>query len=260
MRKYLRIAGASLQSAITYRGNVWTGYCFYVLFLYVFYNLWRAIYSGGRVEGFTFAQMIWYLCMTELISFGTRSNIYRQITDDVKTGQVAYQLNRPYKYVSYQFANALGPNAFNLATYAPLAIAVGLVLVGPIPGYDLRTLPLAVLSMVLGMQLNFFFMMALGLSAFRIEENFGVYLIYQKLVFMMGTFIPVEFLPGWMQVIAKMLPFSYVSWAPAKLVVAFDWAFFWQAVPVQAAYLVLAIGLAEGMYRMGVRGIQANGG
>ncbi len=260
MKKYLRIAAASLQSAITYRGNVWTGYCFYVLFLYVFFNLWRAIYAGGRVDGFSFAQMIWYLCMTELISFGTRSNIYRQITDDVKTGQVAYQLNRPYRYVLYQFANALGPNLFNLLTYTPLAIAVGFVLVGPIQGFELRTLPLSMLSMALGMQINFFFMMALGLSAFRIEENFGVFLIYQKLVFMLGTFIPVEFLPDWLQAIARMLPFSYVSWAPSKLMVAFDWTFFWQAVPMQAVYLVFAIFLASGMYRMGVRGIQANGG
>ncbi len=260
MKKYLRIASASLQSAIAYRGNVWTGFCFYVLFLYVFFNLWRAIYAGGRVEGYSFVQMVWYLCVTELIAFGTRSNIYRQITDDVKNGQVAYQLNRPYKYVSYQFASALGPTLFNFAIYAALAVVVGLVLVGPIPGYELRTLPLAGLSMLLGIGMNFFFMMALGLSAFRIEENFGLFLVYQKLVFMMGTFIPVEFLPGWMQGIAKVLPFSYVSWAPAKLVVAFDWQFFFQAVPVQAAYLAVAIGLAEWAYRMGVRDIQANGG
>ena len=38
---------------------------------------------------------------------------------------------------------------------------------------------------------------------------------------MLGMFIPVEFLPGWLQTITRYLPFSYMTWAPARLIVAF---------------------------------------
>ena len=141
-----------------------------------------------------------------------------------------------------------------------MAIVLAMVMVGPIPGFDFVTLPLALISALLGMCINFFFLMALGLTAFRLEENGAFYLIYQKLVFMLGMFIPVEFLPGWLQTIARYLPFSYVAWAPARLIVAFSWELFWEVLPVQLLWLGLSTILAMGMYRYGVAGIQAHGG
>ena len=50
--------------------------------------------------------------------------------------------------------------------------------------------------------------MCLGLTAFFLEENSGLRFIYSKLVFMLGTFLPLEFLPGWLANIARCLPFS----------------------------------------------------
>lgn len=259
-RKYGTVFRVSLQNAFAYRANLPVNMAFYLLFLFVFFNLWRAIYQGGQVTGYSFTQMIWYLCITELISFGAGTGIFREMGEDVKSGAIAYQLGRPYSYLSYQLFNALGGMAFKFIAFSALALAVGFAMVGPIEGFQPATLLLSGLSILLGMLINFFFLMALGLSAFRLEENSGLYLVYQKLVFMLGTFIPVEFLPAWLQGVARVLPFSYVSWAPARLAVNFSFAAFWELVPVQLIYLGLAIALAKGMYRMGVRGIQANGG
>ena len=103
-------------------------------------------------------------------------------------------------------------------------------------------------------------MMTLGLTAFKLEDNLAFFLIYQKLVFMLGMFIPVEFLPKWLQGIAHWLPFSYVAWAPAKLIVAFSWEFFWQVIPIQIFWAILSLMLALGMYSYGVRSLQAHGG
>ena len=66
------------------------------------------------------------------------------------------------------------------------------------------------LSIALGITMQFFMQMALGLTAFRLEDNTALYLIFQKLVFMLGVFLPVEFLPGWAQAIA---PFTPAYWA-----------------------------------------------
>lgn len=250
----------SLQNAFVYRSNVLGGLLFYTLFIFVFFNLWRAIYLGGRVAGYSLTQMVWYLCMTELIVFGSRSSVFSQMNEDVKSGSIAYQLNRPYHYVIYQFFNALGGMVFNLFIYGLLAIVLGLMMVGPIPGFRFITLPLVLLSGVLGMMINFFLLMTLGLTAFRMEENLAFYLIYQKLVFMLGMFVPVEFLPDWLQGLARWLPFSYVAWAPARLMVAFTWDLFWEVLPVQLLWAVLSMTLAVGMYRYGISGVQANGG
>ncbi|HOB19670.1 MAG TPA: ABC-2 family transporter protein [Candidatus Atribacteria bacterium] len=260
LRKYLVVTRISLQNVIAYRSSALGGLLFYSLFIFVFFNLWRAIYKGGEVTGYSLTQMIWYLCITELVVFGCRSGVYNQMNDDVKSGSIAYQLNRPYHYVMFQFFNALGNMVFNLVIYGILAIILGLIMAGPIPGFSFASLPFALISVFLGIIINFFFMITLGLTAFRLEENFAFYLIYQKLVFMLGMFIPVEFLPKWLQSIALYLPFSYVAWAPARLVVAFSWDLFWQVIPVQLVWALVSILMSLGMYSYGVKGIQAHGG
>lgn len=258
--KYMRVAGISLQTALAYPAGMASGMGFYALFIYVFSCLWRAIYDGGLESGYSLPQMIWYLCLTELIAFSTRRSQLGQIDDDIKTGAVAYQIARPYSYLGYQFAYGMGQTLFSLLVYGAMALAMALLTVGPLPGFQAIHLPAMLLSLALGVCLNFFFMLALTLSAFHLEDSFGPYLIYQKLVFMLGTFLPVELLPEWLQGVARWLPFSYVAWAPARLFSRFSWPLFAQIVPVQALWLLFAMGAALAMYRSGEKKLSANGG
>lgn len=259
-RKYRAIFRVSLQNAFTYRGNVVGRMALYTLFIFVFFNLWRAITHGGEVAGYTLPQMVWYLCITELIVFGCRSPFLSQMNDDIKSGAIAYQLGRPYHYVFYQFAQALGGNVFSLVSYGAVAIILGLVMVGPLPGFSLLQLPFALLSLLLGVVINFFFLMCIGMSAFKIEDNTALNLIYHKLVFMLGMFIPIEMLPGWAQNAARLLPFPYIAWAPAKLFVSFSWELFSQVVPLQFLWAVVSILLTLAIYHAGAKGIEAHGG
>ena len=260
IRKYLTVVRISFQNAFVYRSNALGGLVFYALFIFVFFNLWRAIYQSGEAAGYSLNQIIWYLCMTELIVFGCKTGIFSEMNEDVKSGSIAYQLNRPYHYVFYQFSNALGTMFFNLIIYGVLAVVLGLIMVGPLPDYKLSMLPFGLFSGMLGILINFFLMMTLGFTAFKLEDNLAFFLIYQKLVFMLGMFIPVEFLPKWLQNVAVWLPFSYIAWAPAKLIVDFSWKLFWQVVPVQVCWAFIAIILAIFMYSYGVRSLQAHGG
>lgn len=257
---YAAVARIHLHQAVIYRSNVLGGMLFYALIIFIFFSLWRAIYRGGEVSGYSLAQVVWYLCVTELLVFGCRTPVFGQLNEDIKTGALAYQLNRPYHYVWYQFAGALGGIAFNLAVFGILALVLGLLMVGPLPGFQLIYLPLGLLSGLLGIVINFFLQMCLGLTAFRLEENGAFFLLYQKLVFMLGMFIPLEFLPDRLQQIARWLPFPYVAWAPARLIVAFSWDLFWPVIAAQLGWAVVAVGLALWSYAAGIKGIQANGG
>ncbi len=257
---YGAVAKMNWHSSFIYRGNLIASCFFYALFIFVFFSLWQAIYQSGEVGGYTLIQVVWYLCITELLVFGCRTSVFSQMNEDIKTGALAYQLNRPYHYVFYQFSGALGSMAFNLLTFGILAAALGLLMVGPLPNWQPAYLPLGLLSGFLGLMINFFLQMCLGLTAFRLEDNQAFFLIYQKLVFMLGMFIPLEFLPDWLQKIARWLPFPYVAWAPARLLVAFSWEQFWPVVGRQLFWTVVSIGLCLWMYRQGVKNIQANGG
>lgn len=260
LRKYAAIARVGFQNAVAYRAGVLSKILFYTLFIYVFMRLWTAIYQTGSVHGYSRVQIIWYLIMTELVVFGFATTIYRTISTEVKDGSIAYIINRPTHYVLYQFAATLGQTALNMVVFSGLGLVLGLLFVGPLPGFSLQSLPWIGLSVGLGLSIQFFFHLLIGLSAFVLEDNFAVYLIYQKLTFMLGVFLPVEFLPGWLQAVARNLPFSYVAWAPARLFVDFSWPLFGQLVPRQLAWLAAVTGMSLWAFRRLSRRLQINGG
>ena len=260
LKKYMTIARVSLGNAIAYRAALLSRFCFYTLFIYVFMSLWRAIYKEGSVHGYSYTQIVWYLIMTEYIGFSCGNDIYRRMNEDVKSGAIAYLIGRPTHYVLYQFANSLGQIFLNLIGFGCLAGALGLIFVGPLGTFTLAAAPPLLLSVTLSVILNYFFLMLIGLSAFIMEDNFAIFLIYQKICFMFGMFLPVEFLPAWLQPVAKSLPFSYVYWAPAKIFVDYSPALFLELVPRQAAWALAAAALTLVCYRIGVRQLQVNGG
>lgn len=260
LRKYYIIVKVSLSNSIAYRANILSRFCFYTIFIYVFVNLWRAIYQEGSVHGYTHTQIVWYLILTEFITFACTSSIYKTLNDDIKSGAIAYQLGRPLHYVFFQFANSLGQLLVNGLFFGIFAVILGFVFVGPLTTFSLVGIPALLISIVLGIILNYFFLMLIGLSAFVVEDNFAMFLIYQKLGFIMGMFLPVEFLPKWVQTVAKSLPFSYVYWAPAKLFVDYSTASALELIPRQVAWVVFGITAVLLCYRLSVRHLQVNGG
>lgn len=260
LRKYAVIARISLKNATAYRAAVLSRFLFYTVFIYVFMGLWGAIYKEGSVHGYSYVQMVWYLIMTEFVGFATGTTIYNQMSDDVKSGAIAYLLGRPAHYVFYQFANSLGQIALNFVSFGALAAVLGLWFVGPLTTFSLRAAPALLLSLALSIGLNYLFFMLIGLSAFVIEDNFSLYLIYQKLNFMLGMFLPVEFLPAWLQPVAKALPFSYVYWAPARIFVSYSPGMALELIARQAMWAAVALAAVLLCYRRSVRRLQVNGG
>ncbi|MCL1914603.1 MAG: hypothetical protein FWG10_12205 [Eubacteriaceae bacterium] len=258
--KYIMVVKVSLSNALAYRIAIYSRLCFYTLFVYVFMSLWGAIYKEGSVHGYTYTQIVWYLAMTEFVGYACTTDIYAVMNDEVKNGAIAYQLVRPTHYVSYQFANSIGQLIPNFVAFGVLGIALGLIFAGPLTYFSLAGILPLLLSLALGIALNFFIHMLIGLSSFVYEDNFALYLIYQKLTFMLGMFLPVEFLPQWLQPIAKALPFSYVHWAPAKLFVDYSPSLAVWLIIRQAGWVAAFSGLVVAIYRVCVARLQVNGG
>jgi ABC-2 type transport system permease protein len=259
-KKYAVITRVSATNALAYRSNIYARFGFYTLFIYTFMSLWRAIYAESGVHGYSHGQIVWYLIMTEYITFASGRGVFSSMNEDVKSGAIAYQLGRPVHYVFYQFAGALGQMLPNFIGFGMLGAVLGLIFVGPLGTFTFaEILPVAV-SLFLGVVINYFFMMLIGLSAFIMEDNFSLYLIYQKLCFLLGLFLPVEFLPGWLQPVALAMPFSYVYWAPAKIFVDFSPGLFFQLAPRQLFWAAAAVGLTMAAYSAAVKRLQVNGG
>ncbi len=260
--KYGAITLTNLQNQLAYVWDALGRAVFIILIMFVFVQLWTVAYeSQGAVEiaGLTLADTIWYFLIAEMIELGKFRHDQR-ISDEVKDGSIAYTLNRPYNYLAYHFFNGLGESVVKMFLIFLLGLPIVLWYAGP-PTISLTALPAVLLVVLLAILLDFCMASSIGLLAFVTEDTFSFRLIYQKLMFILGgLLIPLDFLPDGLQRIALMLPFSQVTYAPAKLFVAFDVALFRHTVTLQLIWILIMGSLLFLQYRWAVRRLVVNGG
>ena len=124
--KYLAVGRVALATQAAYRLEMLLRTLFLAMILYVFVQLWSVTYEAmGRqtVAGFSVAQMIWYLMVTESILI-SRPRMTLEIDGEVRAGDVAYQLIRPYDYVLFRLARYLAERLLRLG----ICLAVGTAL------------------------------------------------------------------------------------------------------------------------------------
>jgi ABC-2 type transport system permease protein len=260
LRKYGAVTRVAMQNTTVYSRSFIFGSLFFSLILFMFLQLWEKV-SGdrGAVAGYTLNRLLWYYTVAETVAL-SRSDIMERLNQDIRSGDVAIQLLRPCHYLNSLFADAFGQLVLRLTLNIPIGMITVLLLVGPLEGFRLAHLPFMILSLLLGMFLTLSVEALVGLTAFWTEDNAAVWWVVQKLAFMLGLFLPLEMLPGWLRGIAVFLPFPYMMYAPARLASSFSWAECAWLIPVQLGYGILIFSLAHWIYRRGTKAVQVNGG
>jgi len=260
--KYGAITQTNLQNQLAYVWDVLGRAVFIILIMFIFVQLWTVVFesqSADEIAGLTLADTIWYFLIAEMIELG-KFRHDQQISGEVKDGSIAYTLNRPYNYLAYHFFNGLGETLVKMA----LIFLLGLLIVLPsagLPSIAWYELPAVLLAILLAIVLDFCMASSIGLLAFITEDTFSFRLIYQKFMFILGgLLIPLDFLPTWLQRIARLLPFSQVTYAPAKLFVAFEWSLFRNTLALQLIWIIFMGSLLILQYRWATRRLVINGG
>lgn len=262
-RKYGVIYQSVWLENLQYAANIAMGFFGYFVFIYIFIKLWEYMYRtpGELIAGYTKEQMIWYVMMTEMIWFGADSGaLTGQVTKDIRGGNIAYLMNRPYHYTLYILTKYTGEWSIRLPMYALLAVAIGIGMVGAIPGFRLAALPLMILCVVLGITINAVFKICISMFSFRIEDASPFLWLYDKLILVVGTVFPIEIFPETLQPLFKLTPIYTVCYGPAKLIVDFQAGKCVEILAAQILYLAAGCGLMFWMYGKGVRKLYVNGG
>jgi ABC-2 type transport system permease protein len=259
--KYWAVGATQARSRWAYVGEQLLSNLFLAIILYVFVQLWRATYSGTgpSIDGLSLAQMIWYFVATEVIQF-SMPRVHTLMESEVKNGDLALRLNKPYQYLGFHAAAFLGDGIVQLAAALPVAVAVALLTVGPV-AVPLTALPVLLLIWVSTLLLHFTWAAIIGLSAFWMEDVSGLYLILDKIKWVLGGFLlPISLFPGWMQRVTQFLPFHFMFGDPARLLVQFAWAKVAPLLGGQLLWLTGMLLLLMAIYRLGVRRVDTNGG
>jgi ABC-2 type transport system permease protein len=260
--KYGAILRISMANHFAYVGEALLRGIFLVLIIFIFVQLWTVTYSvlgTTRIGSYSLPQMIWYFAFAEAIIMSAPL-LRRKVDDDVKSGGLAYRLSKPYNYVLYLAADYAGEwiarFGMNLVTGSVLA----LLLVGPI-AFTPAGVASALMLLAGAVALDFLGSAIVSLLAFWVEDTAPFYLIYRRLVMLLGgMMIPLDVFPEPLSSIARALPFSYIVYGPARQWVAPTESFFLEGLPMLMVAVLVAGGMVALMYRAGQRNVTVNGG
>lgn len=261
LAKYWAVFAIQLQSAMAYPLDLAARSLSIVLFMVVFFGLWRATYAAqgaDTIAGLSLRDTLWYLMLAETIVL-SRPRMAQQISAQVKDGSIAYLLNKPYSFLLYHAAASLGDSMLRMLFNAFAGGAVVWLLVGPPPAP--LGLPLVLVAVALGWLIDFCVAALIGLTAFFSEEVAAFEWIYNKVLFLLGgLLIPLDFFPPWLQSVSKALPFAAAVYGPARLFVSPGLEAFAQLLAAQLGWLA-ALGLLVALaYSRGTAHLTINGG
>jgi ABC-2 type transport system permease protein len=262
LHRYSWIAITAARSNLSYLSEVVARTIFLFVVLYIFLQLWRVTYQetqATQLGGFTFAQMFWYLGITEAIVISA-PRVAQEVDQDVRTGALAVQLVRPLSYPFYRLWTNLGERLVRFSLNICVSATLALYFVGPIP-LSLSGIGCFIVVLLLALTLDFWCTFLVGLGAFWLEDTNGLMLIYSRSTTLLGgMMIPLELFPDSWQPILQNLPFASILYGPARLFVAPDFQNALLILRQQVIMLLVAGCLVTWVYQIGIRRIQANGG
>ena len=172
MKKYFLIYNVGIMRNLQYISNLVTGFIGFCMLILIFFNLWNYLYAdpGQVINGYSMNQMIWYVIITEILwmSLGGRK-LCKNIADDVRGGNIAYNINKPYNYVLYSVFTHLGNVTIKFVLLAIIGSFIGVVFLKGLPDISVLGILLVFITMVLATLISTLLIAFIGLISFYIE-------------------------------------------------------------------------------------------
>ena len=151
MRKYLYIYKSKLMTDLQYTFDILVGFIGYIIHIFIFLNLWEYIYSDPKelINGYSMSQMIWYVIITEILwsCLGGRS-FSKKVSEDVKSGNIAYNINKPFNYVEYALFNHLGGATIKFILLTIIGMTLGFIFLHGFPPLNILQILAIILSAI----------------------------------------------------------------------------------------------------------------
>lgn len=256
-KKYLSVMAISIKASSAYKIKLF----FYALtgitqFISCYY-LWSTLYSGKAMyNGFTGEGILTYF----VISFFIQSFIPRWITMEigwgVKRGEIINVFLRPVGFRTYFILYAFGDVIFTF-------IFMGLPII-VFTWFGTSLLPcgnvmLFAFSLIVsyGIAFNLFYLV--GLISFITTNIWGIFLTFDLVnLFLSGALLPIRFMPEWLVLLIRVLPFRYVVDFPISIWITGKADVY--ELLIQIIWLVTLSILTKCIYRQAVSKLDIFGG
>ena len=267
MKKYWHVIGIGIQNNLTYRVNYLTRTLFSFIPLFAMLSLWRQIYAqpgGGRLAGYTAAQMIFYYLMVAVVDVLTAVNEDDwQIAADIREGNISQFLLKPIDYLWYRLCLFFsGRIAFMSMACLPLAVFIFCFrgyFVMPATGMAFVAF---LVSIILAALLQFFISYTMAMLAFwLLEISTLIFILFAFEYLASGHLFPLDLLPAPLLHAMWYTPFPSMLYVPIAIYMG---KIAGMRIPLglamQLMWLLLAYGLARFAWQSGIKKYAAFGG
>jgi ABC-2 type transport system permease protein len=267
--KYSGSFSLGLRGALEYRVNFFFTLLSAVAPVVIQTALWTCLYAGdsggsgpGELFGFTYAQMLGYTVVANIVSRLVRTGFEYDLNEDIKSGGLDRYLVKPIDYFGFRMAQFSGSKlAETVFMGAVLAIAV--FVLSSLTGFSVGIAAVVgfVLALFFAFVLNFLIFWCVGLLGFWLTEiGFLFEAVRIVIITASGGIFPLSVFGPGPEAVLRALPFRFTIQFPTDVlcgrVAGLDIAW---GLLAAAAWSVLLFALARAVWAVGIRRFVAVG-
>jgi ABC-2 type transport system permease protein len=217
--KYLAIALTWMQSAIAYRVTALFQIVISFIWVFILYALWDAAFSdAASIAGYSWDEMRTYI----LIAYGLNAlvgwRVGSQMMSRIRTGEITLDLVRPLNYRSTQVATAAGLSTIEGLISLVLVLVLGIIAFEMQPPDSVWAGALFAVSVVAGFLVKALCIFLVSLLCFWTLNSVGLMWAQQSVITILsGTLIPIAMMPGWLRIVAEVLPLRGIVSTPLQV-------------------------------------------
>jgi ABC-2 type transport system permease protein len=260
--KYWAIFTAAFKASVYFKNRILAQALIQVFRITILMLVYAFVYSKLDVSGPVTLQIaVWsiaaYFCVLS-IRF---KNLFYDINQDIKSGNIEVLLSRPVNYVAYRIINQIGGDISSFllpvcATFVLLPIFIGF------PGVTV-TIPYllsVVVIIILGLFVGSLLYTLVGFAAFWLEDATPVYWIIDKGVLLLGgSYLPVAFYPDFMKLLVYYSPFG-ASMFVSQIFYTDYLGKLPMLITSQLVWIVILLIVVRIVYKKAVKQLTINGG
>jgi ABC-2 type transport system permease protein len=264
VRVFLRLAVAGFRRQSHYRLAMLAGLATNVVFGFIRAAILLAAVAsaGGAIGGYRAGSMSTYVWLSQGLIGAVALFGWTEISQRVRTGDIAVDLARPVDLQTAYLAADLGRAVYTFLPRGLPSVLIGAITVGLVlPGSPLPYL-LGAMSILLGVAISFYCRFAINLVSFWLVEIRGVMSLYIVTAsFLSGLYVPVHLFPHWLASVAAATPFPSVLQTPIDVLSGYlTGADAWKAVGLQVVWLAVCGALGRLLMAAGHRKLVVQGG
>ncbi|NGZ75131.1 ABC transporter permease [Saccharibacillus alkalitolerans] len=218
-RLYSALAAKAYARNIQYRGSHLLHNFASAVFGYLYACIWIGLGRDHSLGEYGILGMMQYITFTQAslwISSFTTPGL--GIPQSVRTGQIALDLMRPVHLFAHLAAKEWGQIGYQFLYKSIPVYVIMLLALGLTPAHHGTTLPIALVALAGSAYLSICIGYLIGVSALWTTESSWLHWGNQALMNLLaGFFIPLQWLPEWLQAIAWASPYPFMLYAPTQL-------------------------------------------